>query len=206
MTTLRDLLQALLDGKELYAVKSDSFISLKEDNYIDRKGRRLNYFPRPDSWKIINNKEEKPMTKQYMKNEKEFMEALLRGEELTTDFTKEKIYLLEDGNLVYEDIKGAIRSILLSNIADVHHWFIVPKTININGFEVPEPEREPLPIGTMYWSPYICTVSTNLVVGNYWGSHTVDNDLLNAGLVHLTKEAAELHAKALLSFTQLKEA
>ena len=80
------------------------------------------------------------------------------------------------------------------------------KTININGFEVPEPEREPLPIGTMYWSPYICTVSTNLVVGNYWGSHTVDNDLLNAGLVHLTKEAAELHAKALLSFTQLKEA
>ena len=127
MTTLRDLLQALLDGKELYAVKSDSFISLKEDNYIDRKGRRLNYFPRPDSWKIINNKEEKPMTKQYMKNEKEFMEALLRGEELTTDFTKEKIYLLEDGNLVYEDIKGAIGSILLSNIAGVHHWFIVPK-------------------------------------------------------------------------------
>jgi hypothetical protein len=30
----------------------------------------------------------------------------------------------------------------------------------------------------------------------------MDFDTLNKGLIHLTKEAAMLHAKALLSFTQ----
>ena len=75
-----------------------------------------------------------------------------------------------------------------------------PKThIVINGFDVPEPEREPLPNDTTYYVP-------DLYNGGAWGyewdNGEVDHRLLNSGLIHLTKEAATAHAKALISLTK----
>jgi len=77
-----------------------------------------------------------------------------------------------------------------------------PKTILINGYEVPEPIRN-LPdlgkcrISETVWIPSLSEYpSFALGVGNSYTRVFFDR-----GLCHLTKEAADLHAKALLSFT-----
>lgn len=78
-----------------------------------------------------------------------------------------------------------------------------PKTININGFEVPEPCRTQLEDGDNY---YIASPTYEGLSEEYiWRNDNCDRRWLNSGLVHLTSEAAKLHAKALLSFTQSKE-
>ncbi len=76
-----------------------------------------------------------------------------------------------------------------------------PRTININGFEVPEPLREKPERQTSYWKPSFDDVEQP------WEQHTwaddgLDDAWLSLGICHMTREAAELHAKALLSFTQ----
>ena len=71
-----------------------------------------------------------------------------------------------------------------------------PQTININGFGVPEPERKPLERGQSYYIPSLNTISCNI-----WVDSEFDRNALETGSVHLTLEAAEIHNKALLSFT-----
>ena len=81
---------------------------------------------------------------------------------------------------------------------------IKPKIININGIEVPEPMREMPPEGTsVYWPGFGPdsgdTHTESADVGYY---PTMLPDLLRKGLLHLTEEAAAIHANALLSFTR----
>lgn len=74
-----------------------------------------------------------------------------------------------------------------------------PKTININGFKVPEPVRRPLDKGVRYYIP--------MLFGRFgysptvWDGDEFDIKTLKMGIMHLTKEAAIAHTKALLSFT-----
>lgn len=75
-----------------------------------------------------------------------------------------------------------------------------PRTININGYEVPEPVREPLKVGNSYYRPIITRYESGVLHCKWYGSK-FDQYALKTGLVHLTKEAAEIHARALLSFT-----
>ena len=73
-----------------------------------------------------------------------------------------------------------------------------PKTILINGHEVPEPCRTPLESGVAYWTfTFFCADVINV----YWTGDSDDNNALKNGFVHLTKEAAERHFEALKSFT-----
>ena len=75
-----------------------------------------------------------------------------------------------------------------------------PRTININGHDVPEPVRESLDKEDEY---YTISVSSKDAIATYsWNGDSVDCRLLRLGLIHLTREAAEIHAKALLSFTE----
>ena len=72
--------------------------------------------------------------------------------------------------------------------------------ININGHDVPLPERKAPDEGTEYFFP-----SFQWKGGVYrytWSGDAYDNRLLSAGMVHLTEEAAEKHAEALASFTR----
>jgi hypothetical protein len=71
------------------------------------------------------------------------------------------------------------------------------KTININGFEVPEPLRV---APTERTSVYIVNLGSDLIGSSAWMGCLYY--FLDKGLVHLTKEACEIHTKALLSFTQ----
>jgi len=76
------------------------------------------------------------------------------------------------------------------------------RTININGFEVPEPLRVAPEIGSKFYTPYILAISQkNFWLLNAWSNCNYSYKLLADGMVHKTREAAELHAKALLSFT-----
>ena len=75
-----------------------------------------------------------------------------------------------------------------------------PKTIRIGEYDVPEPVREPLEKDTEYW---IASFLLAELADNFkWDSDKFDNLVLKNGLIHLTKEAAVIHAKALISLTQ----
>ena len=75
-----------------------------------------------------------------------------------------------------------------------------PKAILINGFEVPEPMREAPETGTRYWAADLSAGS--MTTDFCWADDKVDNNCLRCGICHTTKEAAEAHANALLSFTR----
>ena len=75
------------------------------------------------------------------------------------------------------------------------------KTININGFEVPEPLREAPKKGTKC---YIANVSFTALIDSLWNGDIFHRYYLNAGLIHLTEKAADLHRAALLSFMETK--
>ena len=74
-----------------------------------------------------------------------------------------------------------------------------PKTININGHDVPEPVREPLENGREYW---VADVSKYYPPNYDWYDDEYDAFRLKRGIIHLTKEAAQQHVDALLSFTR----
>lgn len=73
-----------------------------------------------------------------------------------------------------------------------------PNFIDINGHQVPEPVREPLQAGQEYWVADVTKWDDEW----YWNDDNRDNLWLERGLIHLTKEAADIHIAALLSFTQ----
>ena len=78
-----------------------------------------------------------------------------------------------------------------------------PKTIRIGEYDVPEPVREPLEKDTEYW---IAHFSLEELANRFkWYSDKFDNRVLKNGLIHLTKEAAVIHAKALMSLTKAAE-
>jgi NADH:ubiquinone oxidoreductase subunit len=83
---------------------------------------------------------------------------------------------------------------VLEKIADA------PRFITINGFEVPEPVREPLETGEKYW---VVEIGSLRHCNNFvWDCDDFDRLALQRGLIHRTQEAAEKHARALLSFTE----
>lgn len=75
-----------------------------------------------------------------------------------------------------------------------------PRYIDINGHQVPEPVRESVTGDILYIADTTLKPGGNLRL--QWTGHDVDMRLLNSGLLHTTKEAAEAHIAALLSFTQ----
>lgn len=76
-----------------------------------------------------------------------------------------------------------------------------PRTILINGFEVPEPVREPLEPGQVYWIADTSVYDSPLLK-TVWYGDCFDRKWLAAGLIHTTREAAQQHIYALLSFTK----
>jgi hypothetical protein len=70
----------------------------------------------------------------------------------------------------------------------------VQSTININGFEVPKPLEIESRLGScLYYVSLLCAM--HIIYDRSYKKEFKD------GLLHKTKEAAELHRKALLSFT-----
>jgi len=74
-----------------------------------------------------------------------------------------------------------------------------PKTVVVNGVEVPEPVREALRIGDRYW--LVALDATGLTDVHQWDRDDLDRLWLSRGLIHLTRAAAESHARALIGAT-----
>ncbi|HCT1398845.1 TPA: hypothetical protein OTO79_002059 [Morganella morganii] len=74
-----------------------------------------------------------------------------------------------------------------------------PNFIDINGYKVPEPVRELPDNDDLLW---IADITQPTAAQLMWTSHQSDILMLERGILHLTKEAAEAHIAALLSFTQ----
>ena len=70
----------------------------------------------------------------------------------------------------------------------------------IGEYGVPEPVREPLECGQVYFIPGL--VELRFVQEFSWQGDVSDKLFLRCGLIHLTKEAAVIHAEALLSLTK----
>ena len=74
-----------------------------------------------------------------------------------------------------------------------------PKFININGYNVPEPLREEPAMGTDY---FVVSTSNPTPQEFAWSGYSAERQKLKAGVIHLTKENAQIHLDALLSFTR----
>ena len=72
-----------------------------------------------------------------------------------------------------------------------------PHTVLIDGIEVPKPETTAPKLGTMYWS-----AGPTRIDALKWNGDEYDVRVLEAGLVHLTKEAATLHRAALFDYNK----
>lgn len=75
--------------------------------------------------------------------------------------------------------------------------------ININGYEVPEPERKTLKIGQVYF--VAGTDKDESGHRSEWDNDACDNDRLEKGIIHMTSKASKIHTSALLSFTKIEE-
>lgn len=76
-----------------------------------------------------------------------------------------------------------------------------PRTIRIGNYDVPEPLRVAPSEDAHYYTPNFGCHS-GVADFFYTSHHDYDNITIKRGMMHLTKEAAELHAKALISLTE----
>ena len=72
-----------------------------------------------------------------------------------------------------------------------------PRTVLIDGIEVPKPEITAPKLGTMYWS-----AEPTAIDALKWNDDKYDARTLDAGLVHLTKDAADQHRAALFGYNK----
>lgn len=90
----------------------------------------------------------------------------------------------------------------LSEIADTvfapESYRVKPETISINGIEVPKPLAE-LQEETLFWPSFTGNADGNWVEEELGYKPQLLENLLKAGLLHSTYEAAAIHAKALIS-------
>lgn len=77
-----------------------------------------------------------------------------------------------------------------------------PKFININGFDVPEPERVAPKQGQFYYSPW--PFAKKGISELDWNGSDFDLEALKNGVVHLVPENAAIHGKAIYSFTRVQ--
>ena len=86
----------------------------------------------------------------------------------------------------------------LMSINEAHKLRVKPATVRIGNYEVPKPVDYNLDYEQVYYPVTL----TGVIESDDWEDTQLDIFRRDAGLIHLTKEDAELHRKALLSFTQ----
>ena len=128
-----------------------------------------------------------------MLNHREVLEALLAGKVLR-DIVDENmlVYLGTDGRLYNQ------KSTVVDRLS-LRDWELSPETIEINGIEVPKGETIVPARGSRLFLPVIHDPTYFQCID--WNGSSLHHDILSKGLLHLTKEYAIAHAKALLSFT-----
>ena len=122
------------------------------------------------------------------------LRAIADGEELEQAYDQEPKWRAVDSTTVLDWITN-------DPLKDYTPYFrIKPKTININGIEVPKPMRETPKDDVSFW---LADPTNQTGVCEFkWHPCPTHKGWLEAGFCHSTKEAATIHANALLSFTR----
>lgn len=105
-------------------------------------------------------------------------------------WTKAKILMHYDGN------ECAVHCIDAGVLRWADEFRPIPKTIKVNGFDVPAPMSKAPERGAKFYNPSICYYDY-FDVGEWIGDGN-NNMWLSRGLVHSNKSAAIAHAKAML--------
>jgi hypothetical protein len=108
-----------------------------------------------------------------------------------------------DGIWYDQTHEGALQKIALSDY-DPERYRVKPRTLRINGHEVPEPVREPLKDGQACF--LVEPTSTEGAIKFTWKGVDSDRAWLEHGLIHLTEEAAKTATDAVLSLFRRGEA
>lgn len=108
---------------------------------------------------------------------------------------------LADGEKIQVNVNGwttlSKEGVLRHILTGTHNEFrLAPRTIRVNGVEVPAPERVAPISGTKYYVPDTC--SYGLCFGVTWENQEYDTNSFQRGLVYLHKEDAIARAKAML--------
>lgn len=75
------------------------------------------------------------------------------------------------------------------------------EVITVNGVSFPKPESEPLPYNTEYWVAEPSKNYYTTLGSNRWCDYRLDRQYLRRGLIHLNRENAIAHAKALIKLS-----
>lgn len=119
----------------------------------------------------------------------------------------EVIQALQDGKQVevkfsaehgWEDV--LVRHMNLEELINPEHQFrLPPQVIRIGDIKFPKPETEKLSIGTTY---YITDLQYDKYVQYFlWQGNAIDYRNLSLGIIHLSRENAIAHAKALIKLS-----
>ena len=128
---------------------------------------------------------------------KEALIAHLQGQKVQVFHTVTGVKKLWE-ELIDENYFGA----LISGADKIYSFRIAPKTILVNGVEVPAPEKEAPPVDTEYFVPHC--LDRDAYEAFYWAQDELDARLLERGLVYLDKESAIARAKAMLITQEVK--
>lgn len=120
------------------------------------------------------------------------MQAIIDGK------TIQRLSLLS--NDWYDIPEDKVFQVLSTSSADILR--VKPSTININGYEVPEPVRQELKPGQTYYYVSFEFDNGRAYSKDTWSGSIEDKQQLLTGTIHLTEAAVSQHAEALLSFTQ----
>ena len=98
--------------------------------------------------------------------------------------------------LLHSGCTSAAGNIMAIQWNDYEIYTLAPRTHEVNGFDVPTPLTEPPAKGTYYYIPSV--FSTNYTNSTNWDDCSVDWRSFSRGLIHLTKEAAQKNALAMI--------
>ena len=93
-----------------------------------------------------------------------------------------------------------------ADVGEAHYWTpdweyrFKPKMIRCGEMEFPEPMRVAPELDTRFW---LATTLEDVLVYR-WENDAFDQKVLSRGICHLTEEAAEAHARALIALTEVK--
>ena len=112
-----------------------------------------------------------------------------------------RAYYADPENVVVQFLEGKFWGTVLKGLEpkwDAQDYRVRPRTIRIGDIDVPEPVRDirAMHLGNEYW--VFDQLEDDFVTDYEWENDKYDIAMLNAGLIHLTKEAAIAHAKALI--------
>lgn len=120
-------------------------------------------------------------------NQREILQAVLDGKDIRSTDIYSRFY---DVTTYEEFIVNAFYSRRIE---------VKPRTITVNGIEVPEPMKVRPEEGTLYY-----TSSTNPEQFLKWRGDNFDETCFNDGICHSTPEAATLHWEAMIAPSKIK--